>query len=290
MNIFLLASSYLEDTLCGIFKNIDKLIMLRENHMPDIRQTIQPDYDIVLYNDMSKTICDADLILLIYDETYSLFLKEKIAQLNIYNKKMVSLCYEKNHNTCFSDWFDVRNIPTILLLEHGEYTQIEKAEFAINKCLNEQRIKVYQMPSELCNLILHCNEIHNYINFDNINYNAAELQVFTIQNFHNVQVNQSNIYVDFFYLVKPDIVITYTEANNFNYLDYTNILNYRYNLEFSYIIKSDYYHWDDSYVRKLNHSSRVNDYIDPKYCLTSDIDYFQFVKSILGEPSGVTIL
>lgn len=290
MNIFLLASSYLEDTLYGMFKNITKLIMLKENHIQGLEQTIQLEYDIVLYDNILQAIHDADLILLIYDEIYSIFLKEKIAQLNVCNKKAIFLCYNRKQNKFISNVDNFRDIPTILLLEHGEYAQIEKAEFAINQALNKQNIKLYQRTSELCNLILRCNEINSYINFDSTNYDAAELQIFAVKDFHSVQVQQSSFYANFFHTIKPDIIITYIEAEYFDELDYTNSLNYRYDLRFSYISKSDYYHWDDSYIKKSNHPSCYSNNIDSKYYFPSDIDYFQVVKSILEKPEGVTIL
>ena len=132
-----LNSYYLEDTLYGMFKNITKLIMLKENHIQGLEQTIQLEYDIVLYDNILQAIHDADLILLIYDEIYSIFLKEKIAQLNVCNKKAIFLCYNRKQNKFISNVDNFRDIPTILLLEHGEYAQIEKAEFAINQALNK---------------------------------------------------------------------------------------------------------------------------------------------------------
>lgn len=161
MNIFLLSSSFIENTLISsldyiIDRNITKITLLRENH--SINEFI--DYnkaDIRLCDTLLEAVdmCDAAIIIVPansrsdkYKKIYE-FIKTKLD-----NVSFIDLNDFQDINKPFKVDSDIDETPTILIIALGHYHQVLNLEITLNEAFVENNIKIMQVFSNDGNAVL----------------------------------------------------------------------------------------------------------------------------------------
>lgn len=181
-----------------------------------------------------------------------------------------------------------KSIPTILLIGYGIYEQMEKIEFDINRQLALHNINVNQQLSDLCDQLVKCEKLKQYINYQSSPIEAAQVRICAIKRLDIVTAIESSAYASSFLSIKPDVVITCMESTNINIEECFNILRYRYDINQSYFTMSKYFCCDDNYVKLIDSVSM--DIEKDDMLLPQTIDYYQFIKSHFYEPPGIEIL
>ena len=285
MKLFLLSSSYIEDTLCGIFKNIETLIMLKDNHIHGFEVSV--GYEIKLFEKIDDAIEASDLILIIQDKEIPIFLNIQTKLCYRSGKKVVVLYTNASNTAGLSLKNEIQyNKPTILLLESGKYAQLEKTEFEINHQFSSHEIKPYHRLSFLSHAIITCNDIKDYISFDSVRQEDSDVQIISIPRFDKISIVQSSNYAELIQYLMPDIVIVCAESENFNMENCTQILKYRYGINHYHIVFSNYFDCQDHYVKKIHYLTNQQ-----KHDLKQQTNfYFLLLKSIVEEPEGIRIL
>lgn len=252
-NIFIYSNSYNAHAFIANINyllnvNIDKIILLKENHLIEENFLIE-NIKICFHNDIYKCIMSSDYVFIINNEALPINIINLInkicrdtGKLCISLRSLSPIC-EREHIDEYLDNHFNKNFPTVLLLSIGKLSQLFSLEILVHKVFNSYGVNFYQYFNKTTQSVFIELQKHNLVN-SKLMY---ELDNYPKDNCINIlsvsipdNLRELHDYTGIIYKTKSDYTILHTNSTFSSIQLISNYLRYGSNIEIDMVIKSHY--------------------------------------------------